>query len=294
MKKYSNYREEEDDNLSDLHNRGNGEKRSPGLASPTSIETTSIDLHLLTLTSPSSSSSKTTPIKFPSQTPTKSASSSSSTSSKYLTPGKNDPHSKYTTPSKMPRQTSGGEDLTPIKSPFSDTLPDGILLTPGKGSSALSPTTPIHHKKFHSLLSPPPSGLHQSHLSTPSHLTAPQYTPDVVSRTIFQALFGASTTSVSSSLPWDEEDDDEDGDEIGVDDLYHCKSVEPVDEVWFTRLMSTSLLTTQALDYALHNSGGSSATSFFQHQINRGTEPLCLPPFLPPLTSHLRESNWHT
>jgi hypothetical protein len=288
MKKYSKYSEAEDDNLADLtqgydsRSSSREEKRSPGMTSPTSIETSSIDLQLqkvLNLTS-SSSPSPRSASKYSTHTPTKPSSSSSAP--KYLTPGKNESLNKYVTPSKMPRQTSGGgkndEDLTPIKSPFSETLPDGILLTPVKSSAALSPTTPLHHKKLHSLFSPPPTGLHQTHLSTPSHQIAPQYTPDVVSRTIFQALFGASTKSVTSSLPWDEEDDEEEGDEIGADDLYHCKSVEPVDEVWFTRLMSTSLLTTQALDYALHNSSGSSSTSFFQQQINRG------PPFRPLLS----------
>lgn len=238
MKKYSNHQIDDDSDSSvQLQDE---KKNKPGKTSPTSIETSSIDLHS-DLSQPERGSSYTTPKK-----PT----------SKYHTPVKND-LGKYITPSKMPRQTSGGE-VTPTKSPFSETLPDGILSSPVSVTplKSLSVTTPI--QKRANALSPPP-GIQQH--NTPHFFS--QYTPDVVSRSIFQALFGASPKN-TSSIPWDEEDD-EDGDDIGGDDLYQCKSVEPVDELWFTRLLSTSLLTTQALDYAL---GGS--TSFFQQQINRG------------------------
>lgn len=275
------------------------DQKKPGKTSPTGIETSSIDLHQ------SEKNDLMTPKKL--ITPMKKI-----PATKYITPVKTEINGKFITPSKMPRQTSGnGNEETPIKSPFSETLPDGILisspvcitplktpiplnvsssslasignggsggggitssLTSSTSSSSLSyagvitATTPSQ-KKLNSFSPPPPP---QGPSSTSPNQPTPQIAPDVVSRAIFHALFGSLTKSMSSSLPWDDDDDDEDGDNIGGDDLYHCKSVEPVDELWFTKLMSSSLLTTQALDYALHTTGTTTTTSFFQQQVNRG------------------------
>jgi hypothetical protein len=271
MKKYSNYNSEDEEKqqllLEQTTVRGSPSK-DDRKKSPTSIETSSIDFQFQT------SLNLTTPQKGTAAAAASATSPSQSTTpmtnkAKYLTPIKNESHGKFITPSKMPRQTSGNEE-TPTKSPFSGTLPDGVLsspvaLTTPSKSHLLATTTPIHKRHLHAT-SPPPPTLDP----TTAFFSSAHYSPDVVSRAIFEALFGNSNkTSLSSScMPWDEvDDDDEDGDDIGGDDLYHCKSVEPVDELWFTRLMSTSLLTSQALDYALQTS---SPTSFFQHQLSRG------------------------
>jgi hypothetical protein len=275
MKKYSNYNPEDEEKQVPLQSQplaAGSPTKDDRKPSPTSVETSSIDLQFqksLTVT--------VTPQKSgPPQ-----AASAGGNKSKYLTPIKSESHGKFVTPSKMPRQTSGNEE-TPTKSPFSGTLPDGVLsspvaLTPSKSQHLMSATTPIHKRLLHATSPSPPSSCPAIDPTTSAPLHA-HYTPDVVSRAIFEALFGNSNkaSSVSSScVPWDEaDDDDEDGDDIGGDDLYHCKSVEPVDELWFTRLMSTSLLTSQALDYALQNT---SPTSFFQQQLSRGSHHIPSP-----------------
>jgi hypothetical protein len=65
-----------------------------------------------------------------------------------------------------------------------------------------------------------------------------------------QALFGTPTSCLRSSLRWDEESS-EDEDEDSDVDLYHFRTIEPVDQLWFSKLVSNSLLATTALQYAI-------------------------------------------
>jgi hypothetical protein len=89
-------------------------------------------------------------------------------------------------------------------------------------------------------------------LGPPMQVTTipPQRSSDAISAAIFSALFESETGSnPGRRRNWDS--DSEDDDEEGGNGGPSLPKVRKVDEIWFKRLMTTSLLTSTALDYAM-------------------------------------------